>query len=868
MTFEETLLRLQDAYGESAHVYSRILDREGNPMTESSERLYEVQDDYIRSLVTDSCFTDAREAFGDERAQNILDLDAPEGILFAAVAMRGIDGRLQGIWFVCTNDESVLQSEDNPLTWRLSKEAFNVRLALLENICHMLLTERAQKESLTEKLGEIEHTRDALAKQLHRNEVMTEIIKQMEKDDDFEEIVKAMLPLCGMYIECSNCFLMKVDPQTDTISIAVEWTADGASSLTNALSACKKEDIPFFTSRSFTVSSDSLMPEAFSTFFEEKGFTAGVFLPLFEGEENTMYLGFAHTLQSKKWAVEQVSFLNDAKRILQNILQKRRTQTSLNRSYAVMENALSHAGCGICVCAKEGRQILYANKEFEKLFEKPFDKKAFDEFIKNLDDETETVPLFHIERANLYVTISIAKMEWVDNESAYLLSIHDITELKKYEAAVEARVNIDETTDLPNRHQFNKDLVKALTGMIQSNTSGAVLYMNLDDFKDINDALGHKTGDVLLKLVSNMLKKVVANRGTCYRVGGDEFMILLPNVKDGLVEQISKKIKARFEHPWQLSYSDYYCTMCMGIAQFPQDGTQADSIIQRADIALRVAKKHGRNMIEFFNNKEEEGAIRRLDLEKALREAVFNGCEDFEVVYQPIVDFKREGHPCCGAEALVRWNTERFGQVMPNDFISLAEYLGLIIPIGEYVLKEAATRCKYWNDFGHPDYQVNVNVSMIQMMQSDFYHTVKQVLFDTGLNPAHLTLEVTESVAGYDIEHLKEVLAKIRELGVKLALDDFGTGYSSLNRLKDMPMDVLKIDKSFVDDIGKDIFSDAFIQTVTDLAGTIEVDVVVEGVEEHNQVEELKKIKADMIQGYYYDRPLSLEHFEKKYIDG
>ena len=289
--------------------------------------------------------------------------------------------------------------------------------------------------------------------------------------------------------------------------------------------------------------------------------------------------------------------------------------------------------------------------------------------------------------------------------------------------------------------------------------------------------------------------------------------------------------------------------------------------MQRADIALYSAKQKGKNKIEYYSKTNDREAVHRLDMERAMRKAVAEDCEEFEVFYQPLMEASNLSHPCCGAEALVRWNSKELGMVMPADFIPLAEYLGLILPIGEHVLREACRRCKFWNDFGHPQYSVNVNLSLVQLLQGNIVDTVQDVLIETGLFAQNLTLEVTESLAAIDADKIQKKLEELRELGVRLALDDFGTGYSSLGRLKDMPVDVLKIDKCFVDEMGKDHFSDAFIQSVSTLADSIDVDVVVEGVELESQQDAIRNMKVDMVQGYLYDKPLTKEEFEEKYLN-
>ena len=278
------------------------------------------------------------------------------------------------------------------------------------------------------------------------------------------------------------------------------------------------------------------------------------------------------------------------------------------------------------------------------------------------------------------------------------------------------------------------------------------------------------------------------------------------------------------------------------------------------------AKKTGKNRVETYREGNDSVSGRRLDMQKNMRDAMVEGYREFEVYYQPIIDIQGGKDVCAGAEALIRWNSAKLGFISPAEFIPLAEYLGLINPIGNYVLTEACTRCKHWNDTGYPDYKVNVNLSVVQLLQPDIVETVEKALADTGLSPKNLTLEVTESLAINDMDRMKEILNRIKALGVSLALDDFGTGYSSLNHIREIPIDVIKVDQSFVKDLAGDAYSQSFIKMVAELAQTIGVSVCVEGIETPEQFKVLQGMKVKYIQGYYFDRPMERHAFEAKYV--
>ena len=278
------------------------------------------------------------------------------------------------------------------------------------------------------------------------------------------------------------------------------------------------------------------------------------------------------------------------------------------------------------------------------------------------------------------------------------------------------------------------------------------------------------------------------------------------------------------------------------------------------------AKCAGKNRVAYYDENVISTSFKRLDLEKNMRNATRNAFDEFEVYYQPITDISKPGMPCSGAEALIRWNSRELGVISPTEFIPLAEYLGLINPIGSFILREACMRCKYWNDMGHPDYKVNVNLSVVQLLQNDIVEQIAEVISETGIDPKNLTLEVTESLAINDMNRMKKILADIKKLGVRVALDDFGTGYSSLNHIREMPIDIIKIDRCFIIDIGKDDYSEVFVKMISELAETIGVHMCVEGVEEDDQLEKLREMKVQYIQGFYFGKPMRVEEFEDKYL--
>lgn len=528
---------------------------------------------------------------------------------------------------------------------------------------------------------------------------------------------------------------------------------------------------------------------------------------------------------------------------------------------------LNNIGCGICICSSQ-EKVLFANERFAAFFNGKVDGKGVKELLSQAlkDGKENGGGELYFEESEKWFDVRRKNIRWLDQQMAELYTVYDITEIKRYQQRIERQANNDFLTGLYNRMRCEKDLDEQICLTRERDREGALLYMDLDDFKHINDGLGHQYGDVLLQGISNSLKGIPGIESSCYRMGGDEFIILVTDTVFSRLDRILEDICGIFEKPWFLKGADYYCTMSMGIVRFPTDGDTVQEVIKKADLALLEAKKAGKNRYKFYTAKEEGSSFKRLDLEKNMRNAIIDACNEFEVYYQPIVDISKPGNPCMGAEALIRWNCGNLGVVSPADFIPLAEYLGLINPIGDHVLLQSCRRCKHWNDSGHPEYKVNVNLSVVQLLRNDMADRVKDALQQTGLDPKNLTLEVTESLAINDMARMKQILGQIKNLGVRVALDDFGTGYSSLNHIREMPIDLIKIDRCFIEDLGRDEFADAFVRIVCELAAVIGMNVCVEGVEYERQYEILKEMQIHMIQGFYFDRPMKAEEFEKKYL--
>jgi diguanylate cyclase (GGDEF)-like protein len=447
----------------------------------------------------------------------------------------------------------------------------------------------------------------------------------------------------------------------------------------------------------------------------------------------------------------------------------------------------------------------------------------------------------------------------------FVASQYDITAIKNYEAALEHQATHDALTGLPNRTLLRDRLTQALASAERSGHRLWVVFIDIDRFKFINDSFGHTIGDSFLKTISERLQAAIRKSDTVARLGGDEFVVVLPEQSDAsLTSEALQRIMEAVTKEITFRQQDFFLTCSMGVAVYPLDGGTADALLERADIAMYYAKDKGRNNFQFHTPDMNAMVQERLRIETDLRRAIER--EEFELYYQPQLDLHTG--QVTGMEALIRWNHPEQGIVPPAGFIRIAEETGLIGPIGAWVLRTACARNKAWQEAGLPHLKVAVNLSARQFTQNDLVGMVAAVLSETGLAPHCLEIELTESLVMKDVDQAISIMLELKALGVKLSLDDFGTGYSSLSYLKRFPIDVLKIDRSFVADIARDADDAAIVMSIISLAHNLKLRVIAEGVEDIEQLEYLRRNGCDEMQGYYFCRPLPPDDFEKMLASG
>jgi diguanylate cyclase (GGDEF)-like protein/PAS domain S-box-containing protein len=610
--------------------------------------------------------------------------------------------------------------------------------------------------------------------------------------------------------------------------------------------------------------------------------SAVISLPLRSGEENLGALTIC-SADAEAFDQEEVKLLSELAEDLAYGIVSLRTAAARRQaeeSLRLRNRAIEASSNGIMICdaASPETPILYVNPAFERitgygadevLGRNPRFLSGADRDQKGLIDVRESVRLgleveivvrnYRRDGSLFWNELSVAPVRDSAGRLTHFVGIvDDITEHKRYEEQLEHQANYDPLTDLANRNLLADRLQQSLVYADRSQRLVAVVLLDLDRFKIVNDSLGHGQGDLLLQQVAERLAECVRAADTVARLGGDEFVIALAEVAEaGDVGLVVKKIQNTLARPFTVAGREIHVTASIGISLYPADGQDGESLIRHADIAMYRAKEEGRNTFRFFSPEMNLRIMETLDLEADLRRALER--QEFLLHYQPKIDIV--SGRITGCEALVRWQHPEKGMILPGAFIPLAEETGLIVTLGDWVLRTACSQNRQWQREGLPPIFVAVNLSARQFRETDLVETVQRTLRETGLEPHWLSLEVTESLIMKDPAGAADTMRRFRELGVGLCLDDFGTGYSSLNYLRRFPVGCLKIDRSFITDVTTDASAAAVATSVVAIAHSLGLVAVAEGVETQAQLDFLRHCSCDSFQGFYFSKPLPAEAF-------
>lgn len=526
----------------------------------------------------------------------------------------------------------------------------------------------------------------------------------------------------------------------------------------------------------------------------------------------------------------------------------------------------------VFVCDIDMEKVYFANKNMRELFyskEKGYtilDKLR--KLIKASDEDSKEKPNGHsleffCETKDIWFHMSESVLKSHCGAVLRLVSMENINDKIQYEKTIEKQTLFDGRTGLPNRKQLDLDFQDIIRYAEDDNENGMMLFIDIDNFKIVNDRFGHQYGDLMLKEIGSYLNGLSKYGAMAYAFGGDEFLILIPHLSIHNSSKIIDEILKRFNDRWILDDVSYTTSVSVGTALFPRDGSSLGSLLQKVDMSVYKAKIDGKGRLIEYKESFANSLTRYMDIVREMRTAVLNDCKGFYVSYQPIVSAQTKQPE--SAEALLRWRHPELGNISPGEFIPIAEDTGLIIPLGKFVLLEAMSKCREWCKQGFIKH-MNINLSVEQMIRADFIETVKDAVSVTGVDPKTIVFEITESIAIKDLTVMNEIIGNLIRLGFKMALDDFGTGYSSFNCFKDLQLGIVKLDKSFIDNVSINKLDTTMVRSIVNLSHEFRLDVCAEGVEQPDQYHVLKDMGVDLIQGYLFSRPQEASTLESGFF--
>ncbi len=614
------------------------------------------------------------------------------------------------------------------------------------------------------------------------------------------------------------------------------------------------------------VTNDSEMPEEWRQRLQFDEINDSLFLPFYIGGDTRAVLGF-HAFESE-------TFTKDLQLVLANFAEGLRLICRMLEDQSLMRlhrAAVEKTANAITIINANGdiewvnnafiKQTLYSSEEvigkkLKTLEVEDSDNELWKK-VKSGDVWSGELTYRRKDGSTMIVNQTVTPLLDDLSEITHFIAVsEDITERKANHQRIAFMATHDELTSLPNRNLLNDRLQQAIEHAKRQSLKMAVLFIDIDHFKYINDSLGHQIGDELLQILAVRLQSVLRKEDTVARFGGDEFVVLLPNITEvSYVKSIATKLLKKIKSPYKILDHELLITGSIGISLYPDDALDSDDLIQQADSAMYLAKEQGRNNSQFYTAEINEKITRRLTLEKALRQAVEQ--QQFILYYQPKIDLMT--NKITGVEALVRWQHPELGLVSPMEFIPLAEETGIILELGRWVMETACTQMKAWEDEFSDLVNMSINVSARQFWQEDFVVQVANILSETGVSCDKIEFELTETVVLGDVDSAIFTMLELKNMGVSLSIDDFGTGYSSLNYLQQLPVDVLKIDRTFISNLGKGNTDHAVVRSILALAENFKLRVVAEGIETAEQQQILMTLGCHFGQGYYFCVPMDAD---------
>ena len=708
------------------------------------------------------------------------------------------------------------------------------------------------------------------SRQKASHELLLEILNTANSTDDVEEYFYHVMPKISEVMDLTRCSMFQYNEANDTFSLVYEWHIDTETSRKEVYQNVRK-DSSFFKNwdfefqASFPINYDDVFPDA----KHFRKFTRAIVgVRLYNEQKRYGFLNFVDNFSPRKWTTDEIMFFEDVANILASIISRSTSKHLISHNVQEYYRSTESLPAAIAIIESKTMKYQFANQKFWDII--PHTNKRTSVQVKELETcihriinavhDKDMGKEIHFTNPDRWFIINESGVNFGNDNETTMLILTDITQNKKTQETISSLAFSDVLTGIPNRIKFEIDLKNLFSSGLSVFKNDFICLINIDNFKMINNTFSYSVGDSLLKIIVKKLREIPELTEQLYRFGGDEFSILVHQTVQTQLYDFAGRIMKIFEKPFFIDGYETNCTISMGIVYLSDSNRDVNDLIRKANLAVKDAKISGKNRFMLYDaslKKYEEDTI---ILERKLKLAIDNGYEEFKVFYQPIVDTTTG--KIVAAEALVRWFSPDLGLISPVKFIPIAESTGLIVPLGKFILNLACQEVKKWLDHGY-NINVGVNFSMIQTLQSDLVETITKALKTYRVPPQNLVFEVTESLAINDINKVIDILSAVRETGVMIAMDDFGTGYSSLNHLRKLPLDIVKIDRSFIFNIKYDPYTIAFIDTITQFCHMKGTRVCCEGVENEIQKRMLTDIKIDILQGYLFGKPCSADEFWK-----
>ncbi len=717
------------------------------------------------------------------------------------------------------------------------------------------------------KLGQ-----DKLDEHYKQQLVLNDILMALH-DSDLEHALQIILDRTGAYLDTSRALLFKDNEDHSTCKVEYEWLNKGITSIKDldyavTYSTEMPEIYVALQDTGLLIVNAGEIPEKCREEFESEGLVASAIFAVYIAGQHYGFVCFDDCVIERQWNEDTVNFLKNISNLISTVLMRKFTVEEIGRTQKTCETVLDNVDSYIFATDPHSDSIIFANTAFRNDFgadcigqpsSRYFD---FEEFRQQRDPEepgaerkSDGTYAYEIysEKNQKWLSASWEAIRWIDGRQVHLVSCYDITTKKHYEEKIRRQAFMDHLTGLPNRYRCDVDLKAAIEAAHCAGGCGYVLFIDMDDFKIVNDCYGHEYGDGVLISFARYLEELFGSNGKVFRFGGDEFVIVLPHTESDSIDFYLNSMLDRATRPWSSLDKAFHCTLSIGALPFGvEEGEDVKGLLKKADIAMYQAKKMGKNNVAYYQEGLNSIALARSEMENLLRRAMKNNYEGFVLHYQPYVDtLSRE---VIGAETLIRMKDVSGKLLLPEEFIPLAEYLGFIVPLGEYILEQAARQCKKINDAGWPEFTMTVNLAVRQFKQKNLVSRIEEILTATGVNFSNIIIGINERVAIEELERMLMVCSELRKKGILVALDDFGSGNASFINLRRLPVDMIKISPDFTRDLS-DPFTGKLLKLVVDLGHSTQKSIWLSGVETEEQYDFCRKIGADTAQGFFFHYP-------------